>query len=439
MIAKISTGTSLYGALAYNQEKVNEGVGKVLAANIICQPTDGLFRIGDCMKDFENWMPSHFRTENIVMHVSLNPHPDDVLTDEQFTAIGEEYMQKLGYGGQPYIIFKHEDIERRHIHIVSLRVDSNGKKIGDSFEHRRSKEITEELEQKYNLHPAEGQKQRGEEWQFTPVDSNKGDIKHQMGNVLKPLIKMYNFQTMGEFRALLSLYNIGIEEIRGEVKGTKYNGLIYSVLDKDGNKIGTPLKSSLFGKITGTESLQQRMEQSGIAAKTPKGKQAKSQCRSVVSAVIRSSTTEAEFKKELQTHNLDVIFRRNDNGRIYGVTFIDHTHRNVLNGSQLGKDFSANVFNDWLVNGKRPEIVTVSSEMENNHKSHASTPEAENHEWQPYTPYDNSDFGTDYTSQGNNSPGDFFSLFSPDASGTGVDGAIPQKKRKKKRKPGQQL
>lgn len=233
--------------------------------------------------------------------------------------------------------------------------------------------------------------------------------------------------------------NIGIEEIRGEVKGTKYNGLIYSVLDKDGNKIGTPLKSSLFGKITGTESLQQRMEQSGIAAKTPKGKQAKSQCRSVVSAVIRSSTTEAEFKKELQTHNLDVIFRRNDNGRIYGVTFIDHTHRNVLNGSQLGKDFSANVFNDWLVNGKRPEIVTVSSEMENNHKSHASTPEAENHEWQPYTPYDNSDFGTDYTSQGNNSPGDFFSLFSPDASGTGVDGAIPQKKRKKKRKPGQQL
>lgn len=104
MVAKISTGQSLYGALAYNQEKVDEGHAKILAANLVLQPEDGQFSIGDCMKDFQRWMPSHYRTEKPVIHISLNPHPDDVLTDEQLTAIGEEYMQKLGYGNQPYLI-----------------------------------------------------------------------------------------------------------------------------------------------------------------------------------------------------------------------------------------------------------------------------------------------------------------------------------------------
>lgn len=235
MVAKISTGQSLYGALAYNQEKVDEGHAKILAANLVLQPEDGQFSIGDCMKDFQRWMPSHYRTEKPVIHISLNPHPDDVLTDEQLTAIGEEYMQKLGYGNQPYLIFKHEDIDRRHIHIVSLRVDSTGKKINDSNEYRRSKAITEELEQKYGLHPAEGQK-KGEDWQLTPVDNDKGNLKKQINNVVKPLLKMYRFQSMGEFRALLSLYNIGVEEVKGEVNGCNYHGILYSALNKDGKK-----------------------------------------------------------------------------------------------------------------------------------------------------------------------------------------------------------
>ena len=41
-----------------------------------------------------------------------------------------------------------------------------------------------------------------------------------------------------------------------------------------------------------------------------------------------------------------MVFRQNDSGRIYGVTFIDHDSRVVLNGSRLGKEYSANVFNE---------------------------------------------------------------------------------------------
>ena len=122
MVAKINIGSNLYGALAYNQEKVDEGLGKILGSNLVFEPADGQFNVSESMNDFMQFVPAHFRTEKPVFHVSLNPHPDDRLSDDQLADIGREYMEKLGYGNQPYLIFKHEDIGREHLHIVSLRV-----------------------------------------------------------------------------------------------------------------------------------------------------------------------------------------------------------------------------------------------------------------------------------------------------------------------------
>ncbi len=64
-----------------------------------------------------------------MVHISLNPHPDDVLTDTELQDIAREYLEKIGYGNQPYLIFKHEDIDRHHLHIVTVNVDENGRSI----------------------------------------------------------------------------------------------------------------------------------------------------------------------------------------------------------------------------------------------------------------------------------------------------------------------
>ena len=344
MIAKINTGSNLYGALAYNQEKVDEGLGKVLASNLVCEPKDGQFSVSDCAMDFARWLPSteHLPTKKPVIHISLNPHPDDKLTDNQLADIGREYMGRLGYGGQPYLIFKHEDIGRDHIHIVSLRVDCEGKLIKDSFEHKRSKEITELLEKKYGLIPAQGQKQP-ELWQLTPVDPAQGNLKKQISSVIKPLAAMYKFQSLGEYRALLSLYNIGLEEVKGEVKGIPYRGLVYSALDKEGNKVGTPLKSSLFAKSVGYDGLEKQMVKSGEQIKQ---QGLREHTRTIVIGAVNTAASESELRAKLRVVNIDLVLRRNDQRRIYGVTFIDHKDRCVFNGSRLGKEFSANVFND---------------------------------------------------------------------------------------------
>jgi hypothetical protein len=352
MVAKITTGNNLYGALLYNCRKVDEGQAKVLEANLLPIPEDGKLNVPACKAIFDAWLPApgSIPTANPVIHISLNPHPDDPLADEQLAVIGREYMERLGYGGQPYLIFKHEDIERQHIHLVSVRVDSEGKLIKDSFERRRSKEITEQLEREYSLHPAEGQKQT-EAWRLSPVDASQGNLKRQIAAVVKPLTSTWHFQTMGEYRALLSLYNTGVEEVKGEVHGKPYRGLLYSALDGEGNPTGTPLKSSLFGRTVGYDALEKRMAQAAGRVQI-----AKETTRIKVAEAIRTARTESEFRVSLREKGIDVVFRRNQEGRLYGSTFIDPANRCVINGSRLGKEFSANRLSEHF-DGTRPDAT----------------------------------------------------------------------------------
>lgn len=256
MVAKINVGSSLYGALAYNGEKVNEGEGKLLASNKVFDNGTGKVDMVRAMADFERYLPARMRTEKPIIHISLNPHPDDKLTDTELTDIAREYMEKLGYGEQPYVVFKHEDINRHHLHIVSIRVGQDGKRLNNDYIHRRSKRSTNALEQKYGLHPSGERRQRLERGALRKVDASEGNMKRQVGNVLRSLSGHYHFQSLGEYRALLSIYNVSVEEARGEVQGREYHGLVYSATDSAGNKTGNPIKASRFGKYAGYETFE---------------------------------------------------------------------------------------------------------------------------------------------------------------------------------------
>ena len=117
MVAKISFGSSLYGALAYNGEKINKEEGKLLATNKIFDDCSGKTSITNALHDFQRYLSPHIRTEKPVVHISLNPHPDDVLTDMEMENIAREYLERMGYGNQPYMVYKHEDIDRHHMHV----------------------------------------------------------------------------------------------------------------------------------------------------------------------------------------------------------------------------------------------------------------------------------------------------------------------------------
>ena len=360
MVAKISYGSSLYGALAYNGEKVNEGVAKVLETNKVFSPADGGHDITACMQDFLACMPSHVLTKKPVIHISLNPHPDDKLSDEQFSAIALEYIEKMGYGNQPFVVYKHEDIDRHHLHIVTLAVNERGKKINDGNNFYKSKRITREIERKYGLLPAEKQRVK-EAFRLQKVRPKEGSFKKQLASVIKPAAKFYHCPSFKEYRALLSTYNICVEEVKGEVDGKPYNGLVYFATDDKGKKVSNPFKSSLFGKAVGYEALQksfkaskEKLKEKHLAPKT----------KAVVAGTLRNSATREDFRDNLYRKGIDVLFRENEEGRLYGITFIDHNNGCVVNGSRLGKELSANAIAEWF-DRPHPELSVTIPQAEN--------------------------------------------------------------------------
>ena len=365
MVAKINVGSSLYGALAYNGEKINEGQGRLLATHKIFDEGTGRLDIRQAAEDFARHLPEQVRTAKPVVHISLNPHPDDRLTDTELTAIAEEYLARLGYGDQPYAVFKHEDIDRHHLHIVTLCVDEAGRKIGDSFIRRRSKNITRALEQQYGLHPAERKRQTQTE-PLRAVDATAGDVKRQIGNVLKGISGKYRFQTLGECRALLSLYRLTIEECRGEVHGREYRGFVYSAIDDKGEKVGTPLKASRFGKRYGYEAFERWC---AVSKELIRERKLGDMTKATAMAALHRTKDRAEFIGLMKAKGVDVVLRETDTGRIYGATFIDHRTGYVLNGSRMGKELSANALQEYFAPPAAgiplPIVLSQQPDMEN--------------------------------------------------------------------------
>ena len=412
MVAKISVGNSLYGAIAYNGEKINEAQGRLLTTNRIYNDGSGKVDINKAMEGFLTFMPPQMKVEKPVVHISLNPHPEDVLTDAELQDIAREYLEKLGFGNQPYLVFKHEDIDRHHLHIVTVRVDDNGKCISDKNNYYRSKQITRELEKKYGLHGAE-RRNRRLDTPLSKVDASAGDVKKQVAGTVKALNGQYRFQTMGEYRALLSLYNMTVEEARGNVRGREYHGLVYSVTDDRGNKVGNPFKSSLFGKSVGYDAVQRKFARSKTEIKDRK---LADMTKRTVLSVLQGTYDKERFIATLKEKGIDTVLRYTEEGRIYGATFIDHRTGCVLNGSRMGRELSANALQEHFTlpyAGQPPVPLFITTEGQEETQA-------------PST----SEYGRDLDGMG---------LFSPE--GPAVDAeeeafirAMQRRKKKKKRK-----
>lgn len=345
MIAKITHGSSIYGAVSYNQKKVDAGDARVINTHNMIVPREeeqeALF--SKTLMSFEPYLQANKRTKKTVMHVSLNPSPEDILDEYKLAKISDDYMKQLGYGDQPYIVYLHTDIQRKHIHIVSLNINSEGIKLDDSYQKRRSEKICRELEVKYRLKQISDENKEEAGLYLKKIDYLSGDIKRQISNTTKSLIESYNFQSFGEFNALLSIYNIHSKHVRGEQEGNYFNGVIYSAATEDGTPVGNPVKSSSIGKMVGYEALERKMKRTTDKIKNKKLNIRQS--KGLISDAMNNSNNRKQFISLLKNNRIDVVFRENEDGRIYGVTFIDHKNKSVFNGSRLGKEFSANNFN----------------------------------------------------------------------------------------------
>ncbi len=300
MIAKISATENLGGALGYNFKKVEKGEANILLAAELYQSKEGRYTMEDVLADMEALI---------------------------------------------HIVFKHSDISREHIHIVSLRVDSRGQKINDKFEKRRSKQITDILERKFGLIPSSKVADKAVE-ETPKIDITRGNIKEQVASALRMVLKHYRFCSLGELNAILSAYNLAVEEVKTEFRGKKYDGLVYVPTDDKGDKVSSPIHASDIGRGVGYTAVQNRMQKSKQTIKPliPTVR------RKVLEVMRTSPDTKEKLQQKLEEQGLRVVMRRNESGRIYGITFIDDKEGIALNGSRLGKGYTANVFNTYFSN-----------------------------------------------------------------------------------------
>ena len=350
MIAKISPPSKdLMKTLTYNFRKVDRDQADILLSGQLS--ADGRLTAERVFREMTAYIPSGTRTKNIVFHASINPRPDEPLSDDRLRTIAREYLCRLGYGDQPFIVFKHRDIVREHIHLVSTRVRHDGSKIRDTMEHVRSTRIMRSLEAKFGLLPSSPSRKEGVSAQPSAVDINAGDIKRQVAAAVEHVLGRYAFQSVGEMNLLLTRFRVTAEEVNTERKGRPFDGIVYAATDTDGHKICTPIKASEIGRQVSYAALRRHFEQSKGVVRERSGA-----IRRAIADVMQTSPDRAEFIDRMRGHGIETVTRINAAGRLYGITFIDDANGIAVNGSRLGKGFAANVFNAYFVSGVNPFI-----------------------------------------------------------------------------------
>lgn len=317
--------------------------------NTLLQPGEE-FDMRLAQATFAPYLEANVRTKLPTFHVSLNPSPEDKLTDEQLREIAREYMERMGYGAQPYFVFKHTDIARTHVHIVSLRIDAEGRKLPHDFEARRSMTILRELETQYNLHPSvKGKEQQA--GNIRKVDYRASDIKRQIASVVRTVLRTYDCPSAAELRTLLELFNVSLEEQVGVIRGREYTGMIYRAMTDEGIHAGIPIKAGSIGRDVGYGALQHYYRKSEEEI----GKSGRLESlRETVSAALRQASGEEDFIARLSDEKITAVLPHNDKGHIFAATFIDNRSGTVADGARLGRAFAAYAL-EWRLNGEGRE------------------------------------------------------------------------------------
>lgn len=347
MVAKIKTGRSIIGAINYNEHKVRlDKAELILAQGYLKDPVNLTFN--DKLQRLTDLTKRNERTLVNALHVSLNFAVGEILDKVTLLQIADDYMERLGFGKQPYLVYQHYDAGHPHLHIVTTNIEPDGKRISfHLLANRASESARKQVELTYNLVIAEdqGKQQNIISKPLEQVAYGKSELKRSITNVVNEVVRAYKFTSIPELNAVLNQYNITADRGSKDSRMYEKHGLVYWVLDDKGNKLGVPIKaSSIYGKPT-LKTLEDRFRLNEMLRKP-----LKDQLKTVIDKVLLKPISKSTFQKQLKGEGIQVIFRQNEDGRLYGITFVDHKSKAVFNGSDLGKMYSAATLTGWFKN-----------------------------------------------------------------------------------------
>jgi hypothetical protein len=354
MVAKITTPKRIEAALNYNEKKVQKGSAVCIqAANYLQDASEMNFY--QKLAGFERLNSLNERATTKTLHVSLNFDPSEKLSEQKLLHVAAAYMGKIGFGEQPYLVYKHEDAGHPHIHIVSTTIKSDGRRINThNIGRNQSEKARKEIEAAFGLVKAERQQQLRSPV-IKPVDVQKviygkSETHRAVANVVSAVFRSYRFCSLPEYNAALRQFNVIAD--RGKEEGRIYRnrGLVYRVLDENGNKTGVPIKASSIGGKPTLDNLEKKFAANEVAKEA-----LKPFVKTKLEECLAQSATVHGLIELLQQKQIYTLLRQNAEGRLYGITFVDNQNKAVFNGSELGKGYSVAAIQSKLANPS-PEI-----------------------------------------------------------------------------------
>lgn len=342
MVAIIKSGYSLQRILNYNENKVKEGVARCIGAeNFPLDPDRMSFEIK--LGCFQKLTDLNQRAKKTSVHISLNFDPsENDLSEQRLMEIASDYMLRIGFGKQPFLVYRHFDAGHPHIHIVTTNVKADRKTIDmHLIGANKSEPARKMIEKKFGLVPAVSNAKQllyqPKAISVSQVAYGRTQTKKAIQNVLEHVINQYQYCSLAELNAVLGKYNIMAQPGEEGSRVHRNKGLLYRVLDAGGVPVGVPIKASSFYNKPTLKNLEEKFE-----VNQDKRSRFKSRVKNEVDLALKDKVIPLDLlQQELNRKGIDIVLRRSKEGLIYGITYVDHKTKSVFNGSALGKTYSA--------------------------------------------------------------------------------------------------
>lgn len=332
MIVRVNTGKKVSGATRYNDQKVTNGEATLLHVQNF--PSERLALNHDAYRNqvLELYSERNTRISKPGVHFVLACSPQETISDQKLTQIGQEFMEKMGFGEQPYIIYRHNDTAHPHAHIVSVLVDDQGNKVSEDFIKHRCNAARKELEIKYDLVKAEEQNKVLTISSTLPENAihyGQQETKKAIGNVVQTAMKDYSFSKLEEFGGFVAAYNVQMNVMQGK-DGANWNGLTFQLTDGE-NPLSPAIKASAYSFAPTRKNLENRFRNGGQKKEFNKPGLLK-----LIGQELKpfEKLSETDFKNTLRGAGIQVV----DNGTCF--LYIDHKKRAVYSETDLGKPFT---------------------------------------------------------------------------------------------------
>lgn len=316
------------------------------------------------------------KLENPTFHMSVNPGElDRPLPESEIVAFTDELMERLGYKDNPYRIFRHDDIERTHFHVVGTRIGQDGKKVRDSFENARCEKICRELATKYGyiygLQKAEGEAEaenvRQGQNNAVPASST-AETRQPSGKAKKTREKAqkepktyippfdmesevpasdqyrsfhaeamkWSFTTPEQYAAILKYrFNTDVE-LQGDVDSEGLDDmLVYAGLGKRGNEVSTPVNEKELGinalndvlqKCAGTEMRYRRAQRERL--------------EKLAAWAAEKSEGWEDFRRLMERKGVITVISWSEQNEAFGLTWLDRATKCAWKGSETAVDLN---------------------------------------------------------------------------------------------------